>query len=47
VRGYVCSRLNWGYVEVDIPIASPGRTISITKPIVSFVRLGECGVLAI
>ena len=31
----------------DLPIASPGRTISITTPMVSPPRLGEWGVLAI
>jgi hypothetical protein len=30
----------------DVPIASPGLTISRTIPIVSDVRLGEWGVLA-
>jgi hypothetical protein len=33
--------------EGDIPIASPGLTISITIPIVSDVLLGEWGVLAV
>jgi hypothetical protein len=30
----------------DLPIASPGLTISMTIPIVSDVLLGEWGVLA-
>jgi hypothetical protein len=33
--------------EGDIPIASPGLTISMTIPIVSEVLLGEWGVLAV
>jgi hypothetical protein len=33
--------------EGDIPIASPGLTISMTIPIVSDVLLGEWGVLAV
>jgi len=42
-----CGELTSKREEGDIPIASPGRTISITIPIVSDVLLGECGVFAI